>query len=160
MKVILDEIILSGTFNGFKPGDSLIDFKRLCPEAVLGLEHKKQRSRIFLSEPVQFGFTGDTMVYITLKCYYRSMKFFFEGKPIKILHSIAALKKLLESKNISFVENRTISEAQINLEVNQCVTFIYSVEDNGDLELAQISSPIAGTREQKYYPPQYLPHTV
>ncbi len=140
MKIELEEIILSGTFGGFKIGDNISDFKRIHPDELPGLENKKNRYKIFKLDPIQFSFTRDILLFISLKCYYRWMTFYFEGKRVKIRHSMPALKKLLESKNLSFEENRTISEAQINLEVNQCVTFIYSVEDNGDLKLAQIDS--------------------
>jgi len=69
------------------------------------------------------------------------MKFFFENTQVEIFYSIHTLKVLLKSKNIPFYKNRKfIDIGQINLEVNACATFIYSVSETVEYELAQIDS--------------------
>lgn len=137
MNILLDGIIHSGTFSGLKTGTSIHEFKSLYPAALA----YSTSETIFKIPPVQYSFSNDTLYFISLKCYYPNMKYFFENTQVQIFHSIHTLKALLKSKNISFYENKTFMDiGQINLEVNAYATFIYSVSETNEYELAQIDS--------------------
>lgn len=142
MRIILNEIFRTGTYQGLHVGDSIYDFKKLHPDALPDSESKKYRTKIFKLDPIQYFFRGDTLGFISMKCYYPVMVFVFENESIEIMHSTNSLKKLLENKNIAFQENIKMADNQLHLEVNKCVSLVYSIEDTGEMELAQIDSLI------------------